>query len=79
MIVERKDKTANFGTLRANIDKINWGHPATTPVPGKRTKKVYGNLQANSKSNITLLGIPKRSEPTVIHQDLLADWMKDND
>lgn len=79
MIVERKDKTENFDKFRGNLTSINWGHLAVVPVPGRRTKTVYGKSNTNPKSKITFLGIIRRSEPTVIRQDLLADWMKEND
>lgn len=79
MIVERKDKTARFDKFRSNLADINWGHPATKPVAGRRTTTVYGKSTRQPKSNINLLGIPRRSEPKVIYQDLLADWMKEND
>jgi len=78
MIVERKDKTAKFVKFRANLEDIDWGHP---PVrhDGVRTVKAYGNSPPRPQSPLTFLGIPRRSEPKVIRQDLLADWMKDND
>lgn len=78
MIVERKDKTADFDKFRDNLADIDWGHKPTKPVAGRRTVKVYGAGPPQPKSNLTFLGIPRRSEPTVIRQDLLADWMKDN-
>lgn len=78
MIVERQDKTANFDTFRKNLEEIDWGHKPSAPVAGRRIVKVYGKPSNAPKSNITFLGIPRRSEPTVIRQDLLADWMKDN-
>lgn len=78
MIVERKDKTASFGKFRQNLEGIDWGHPPAQRKTG-RTVKVYGKREKNPKSQLNFLGIPRRSEPKVIYQDLLADWMKDND
>jgi len=78
MIVERKDKTASFDKFRSNLSDIDWGHKPTKPVAGRRTVKVYGKPSQQPRSNLNFLGIPRRSEPTVIRQDLLADWMKEN-
>lgn len=79
MQVEKLDRTLDIQKFRQNFDEIDWGHPPVTKRKPKRTVKRYGPSTPAAVSGLNLLGIPRRTEPKVIRQDLLKDWLKEND